>query len=438
MKLFEKECRQIFKSFLYWAFVMVIVVLYFSQFGNIAGNDIRKAEQAGAEYSANDPLMEPPKSNANYGVKQGENPSLVMERAAISLAREYTFNQYGTWPYNRFSKTVNLSNMQQKRVGEILTQITGLSPEQAFLLVPDVELRTDENGMMEQAQNMPINVSYTTFQGLMQELDKMLGGYSAYNAEHQQINYLVPVTYAEKLADYEQLIKQDKITGAYARLFCDYMGLAASLFSVFLSVSFLMRDRRAHMHELIYSRKISSARLIITRYLACIVMEMLPIVVLSAIPSTQLLLFAGRHGLEADSLAFLKYIFCWILPTLLTTTGVGFALTILTDTPLAIAVQFLWSFISMSSGSLTKINGGYYSLGEIAIRHNVLGNYDVMQSNIQALCDNRIFYSCLGIVLLLVSMLLYGLKRRGNLDVRGKLDTIFGVSEDADEAVPDI
>lgn len=41
------------------------------------------------------------------------------------------------------------------------------------------------------------------------------------------------MNYEEALKEYNQTINQDKVTGGFARLFCDYMGLALGLYPVF-------------------------------------------------------------------------------------------------------------------------------------------------------------------------------------------------------------
>ena len=67
------------------------------------------------------------------------------------------------------------------------------------------------------------------------------------------------MNYEEALEEYNQIINKDKVTGGFARLFCDYMGLALGLYPVFLVVMIWMKDRMSNATELIYSRKVSSA-----------------------------------------------------------------------------------------------------------------------------------------------------------------------------------
>ena len=45
--------------------------------------------------------------------------------------------------------------------------------------------------------------------------------------------------YEEALKQFESAKNQDNVTGGYARLFCDYMGIVLALFSVFIQLSSL-------------------------------------------------------------------------------------------------------------------------------------------------------------------------------------------------------
>ena len=69
-----------------------------------------------------------------------------------------------------------------------------------------------------------------------------------------------PATYEEAMEEYNSFLYDDKITGGYARLFGDYMGIALGILPVFLVVTRELRDRRAGMEELIYTRTASSGK----------------------------------------------------------------------------------------------------------------------------------------------------------------------------------
>ena len=71
--------------------------------------------------------------------------------------------------------------------------------------------------------------------------------------------------------------------------------------------------------------------------------------------------------------AFVKYIFGWLLPTIMTAAAVGMFLTELTDTALAVLVQGAWWFVTVFQG-INTLKGGMYGWSLIP-RHNTELNY---------------------------------------------------------------
>ncbi|MBT2290259.1 ABC transporter permease [Paenibacillus albidus] len=405
MKLFLTECRQTLKSIIYFVFIGVMILFYFTQLSEFAGADIAEVQHPSG-YNSRNPLMKPPPDADNYGSREAEIPEQVMPAALNQLLSEYANNQYTTYPVG-FYKNVKLSQEKQEKVAKILQDITGQRPED----------------LMKEQGKLPLLITYDSFKVKMAELDTLLGGGSKYEESRLEEYGNLPVTYEEKLAEYHNFIQVDKVTGAYARLFCDYMGIVISLFSVFVPVAFLIRDRKAGVKELLYSRKHSSAGFILARYFALVTMLLLPVLLLSLFPLTQLALYGSKHHIAVDLWAFAKYILAWLLPTLMTTTAVAFVLTTLTDTPIAIAVQLFWSYTDLISGS-SYIYGGHYGT-ELAIRHNTLDNLQAMQDGLPDLILNRSVYVLFSLLLVGVTIVLYELKRRGKLDVYGYFHQIF-------------
>lgn len=446
MTLFLKECKAITKSIIYFVFIGVMVLFYVSQLGNSVGDDISKAEGTSVyedEYSQKNPflknpLIEPPKGAESYGYVSAEIPEQVMPNATAALVREYWSNQYVTYPVG-FYKTVKLNESERAEIEKILTEITGKGADGLLNLVNEQSMKNiNEQGYIlgnavEYGDVIPIIVDYELFKGKMARVDEMLGGGSYYAVGELAQYGSVPVTYEEKLAEYNEFIAEDKVTNAYARLFCDYLGIVVVLFSVFVPTAFFMRDRRAKANELIYSRRIGSSKLIAARYTALVVMMLLPVVLLSMVPLAQLMLYGGRNGISVDAFAFLKYIAAWLLPSLMTTTAVALLLTTLTDTPIAIVVQFLWSFLSILTGGAAALDGGKYGMNLI-IRHNTVGNLRAVTDNLSQLVMNRVFYAVLALAFVGITIFIYEQKRRGRLDVLGSLQKIFGNRQGADEA----
>ena len=417
--MFIKECKAISKSIIYFAFLAVIVLFYATQLGNYAGNDIAQYAthevEPGKSLSHN-PLIAPVPGQDNYGYRNAEIPEQVMPNAIARLIAEYSENGFTSYSTG-FYRQVKLSEKQLGEIQTILLQMTGLSADELLNLrrekiIASGDMFTNE---IDFSDTIPVVVGYDEFKENLERIDKMIGGSLYFGASTLKLYGSVAITYEERLNEYNAFLNTDKITGAYARLFCDYMGIVIALFSVFIPVSFLLRDRRAKMNELIYSRGKSSTNIVLTRYFALVCMTILPFLLLSSVPTFQLSVFAAQHGLSADYLAFVKYISAWLLPTILTTTAVAFLFTTLTDTPIAILLQLVWSLYGFFAGA-NNIEGGRYGI-EIAIRHNSLGNLQLFQESINTLIVNRISYAALSIVLIIASVCLYNLKRRGQLNV---------------------
>lgn len=402
LSLLAKECRQTMKSMIYWLIVVILVVFYFSQLG---GMTIDEKPEPGQE---------------NYGWTYGGNETDIMESVLGRLVSEYLAGTYTTYPIG-FYKSVTPSEEEQKRIGEIVEETTGLSGEGD---IADA-IQEAEGGAQVIYGSSPTQVkkglTYERFKAFMQEVDDILGGGSYYAPDSLETSVSQPKSYEEALEDYNSLIENDHLTGGYARLFCDYMGILLGILPVFLAVTRGLRDRRSKMQELIASRKASSACIITSRYAAMLIMIMVPVLLLSCIPLVQCLQSASGTGIQTDVLAFVKYSFGWLLPTVMASAGVGLVLTELTDTALGVLVQIAWWFLTIF-GSMNSMHGGAYGWSLVP-RHNTVYNYSGFHENFGQLAANRGLYTAFSLLLLAISIFIYTQKRKGRLDIRGK---IFG------------
>lgn len=417
--LFIKECKHILKSMIYLVFIGVILLFYISQLGDFVGRDIKEAQSNNTtQNNMSNPFIKPVEGQENYGETVSEVPNIIMPNAIVNLIMEYENNRYTTYPL--FYKEVKLNSEEQQKVREAIYEITGLTPDEILeKMSKDQESRYSQGQEVVGNRNnegvIPVIVSYDVFKEKMKEIDILLGGDSSY-AEIKLKNFgSAPISYEDRLQSYETFINVEKITRPYARLFCDYMGITIGLFSVFVTVSYLMRDRKSKMNELIFSREITSTKFIIIRYLALVVMMIIPFILLSFIPLSQLIGYGIANSLAIDDLGFIKMIVALLLPTLMISTAIGFFLTVLTDTPIAIGVQFIWAFMGLNA-SVGRISGGDYGL-DLIIRHNSINSYELMMGSLDALIVNRIFYSVLALVMMGATIFIYEQKRKGRVNV---------------------
>ena len=215
------------------------------------------------------------------------------------------------------------------------------------------------------------------------------------------------------LKQHKEFYEEDKITGAFARYYCDSIALEVLLFPAFVIVVMVMNDRRHTVMELAYTKSISGFKLIFIRYLAVSVMMLVPILLLPVRSFIVLFQYANAAGYVIDIFAFPKYILGWILPTLLFVTALSMFLSVLTESFLSVLVMgVFWLFFRPSVG---KITGGNYELFDFVIRHNTLKGYGRMMQQFDMLVANRLVITGTAILFALLSVWIYQIKRKGGL-----------------------
>lgn len=253
-------------------------------------------------------------------------------------------------------------------------------------------------------------VSYDEFKELMKQVEDLVGAGSNYSMDSLMTYYgNVEMTYQEALAEYHKTIYDDRISRAFARLFCDFLSRSLGLYPVFVAVLFWMRDKRNRMNELIYPKTKASWKLIWTRYTALLTAVMLPVFLLSLESLVPLVQYSVKAGISIDHLAFLKYILWWLLPTAMVSTAVGTVLTVFTDTPVAIVVQGVWWLIDSGVTGLS----GDVNWFTLMVRHNTLRGSELIQEDFLMLWANRGILVLLSVILLILTCVIYEKKRGG-------------------------
>ncbi len=436
--LFFKELKKLVCSVSYLLFVVLVTAALYSQ---------------GALDFSGERLVEP-QPDGNYGIKNEEIPEIIMPAALQALYGEYVENSYRTYPIGLY-KNVRLSAEEQMRVAEILSDLTGLGREVflharegtgsggdgEFIIIGD-DVQSDGNGGFivspggaesenrDMGEDLELHVrsdiTYSEFQEQMQRVDTILGGGSEYARESLIGFGAVPVTYDEAVSRYELAVNTDKVTGGYARLFSDYaVAMVLGIFPVFPAVIMSMKDRRAKMSELVYTRMESGAKIVLVRYMAVIVSVMLPVIILSYISNGSV--WGCYDGMELDYLAPLKYDLGWILPSVMISAALGLFLTELTETPIAIAVQGLWWFVDINMGYRSVASS--YSLFRLSPRHNAgIRSFFRTQDfidNFRGLLVNRLLFAGLSVAVVIAAIFIYEAKRRGRLNGSYKIKRAF-------------
>lgn len=451
--LFIKELKKICFSFVYVLFIGLLLFSWHENFYGVTTKEISGSQgndvSISSQLTGGSILEKPEKDKESYGMKNKEVPDKIMCGGTDKLIMEYLANSYATYPFSYYKEIV-LNENEQKEILNIIKEITGLNEQQINNLPDDYfptvngniihfesnetqsenETSTFEMGNEEQptentdyTKQFVAQVSYKEFQELMKKAESIIGKGSGYSMENLLQYYgLSEMTYEEATNEYEKTIYDDKVSTAFARLFCDYMTRGLGLYPVFLVVIFWLKDRRNRMNELIDCKQIGTAKLITIRFLAMLVAVMIPIVVLSFESLIPLIEFSADTGIAIDVFVFLKYIVWWLLPTAMIVTSLGIFLTILTSTPIAILIQFAWWFIDTSMTTLS----GDTKIFTLMIRHNLLRGSELINQDFILICLNRGLLVILSLILVGVSVAIYNKKRGGKLNYDFYLQKHFG------------
>lgn len=410
--LFFKECRKILFSLTFLIYLVAVVGFYFTQFHEDCKEELSKPVQG---------LMD-------YGTVSKEVPEILMERATDELVTEYLKGYYTAYPIG-FIKKVKLSEKKSTQIAEIITEISGISKQElddfsdfdsgGMTMIPDGNggyIPVVEKPNIPEIR-MPDTMTYEHFRELMRKADKIIGGGSKYCDDFIVDNFSrVSRTYEDALSDYNDIFEKDKITGAYARLFCDYMGIIVSVLPVFAAAALVNADRKSRMEHLIYSRKISSAKLLLTRFSALATILSIPVIVLAFVASFSI---SGLYTQNStDFFAIPKMSIGWLIPNILFSTALGMALTEILSQLVAVLVQGVMWFASVMNIS----NGLIGSIGRFTLvcRHNSLYDRDIFMENFNQFLFSRIFYTVLAIVIMTITIWIYSEKRKGGFNVNRK------------------
>lgn len=449
--MFLKEMKKTVCSVVYLLFLALMIYNWYENFYGVTEKEIRKAyESDSSVYSTvtgGAILAEPDPETGSYGTKSEENPEKIMCGGTDKLIIEYLNNSYATYPVSYY-KEVILDEEEQEKILEIIQEITGLNEEQISNLPDDYFPRVNGNIIhMESGAETEMDiaadigeadvaaeakdytkhfisqVTYDRFKELMAEASDIIGPGSNYTRDNLLLYYgQVEMDYEEAVDEYHTTIYDDKVTIAFARLFCDYLSRTLGLYPVFLAVAMWMRDRRCRMQELINVKAIGTAKLIIVRYLALLAAVLIPVFLLSLESLVPLVEFSVETGIEIDLFAFAKYILWWLLPTSMIVLALGMFLTILTRTPVAVIVQLVWWFMDSSFTELSGDTG----LFTLMIRHNLLKGSELIRQDLGIIWMNRGIMAGVAVLLVLLSIVIYDMKRGGKLEQKNKMPKWLG------------
>ena len=373
--LFWKECKKTICSLMFVLYAAAVIVMYISQFG--------------PELDA--PLAKPQPGGTYASVKK-EVPEVLMPAATESLIGEYLAGSYIAYPF-LFYKEVKLKESDSIKIAKILEELTGIIGQE---LNDFTEYQVSEN------------VSYERFKELMKQADEIIGGGSRYSEQYLIANFsTIPMSYEEALEEYETVTDEKNIAESYSRLYCDYMGIALSIIPVFVCAGLWQMDKKSRMEQLVYSRRISSSKLMIIRYLAMVICMLIPVLLtfihamlgVSALYPEKNICFGKAAGLAL----------IWLLPEIMIVSGIGALISELLSPFLAVFVQGVWWYAALEKNELT----GSITKYTLMIRHNTLGQPALFELQFSTFIENRIGYMILSLFSAGILIFVYDQVRKG-------------------------
>lgn len=399
MKLAIFEMKRCLKNPIFLLTVILLFVFIDTQF---AGDN--------PQWIINKPIP----GQENYGYIVTEDMNLVRKQALNNLLMEYSANSYITYPYG-FYRNIQLNDKKNGEIEKILSALTGASIQD----IKSIQSSATKDGPIalnekidQVLKNSEKNrISDNDYLDLMEDVDRLLGGGSSYSKKFMFLQFgKKPKTYEEAVLEYNAMIHKDKTTGTFARLFCDYAGIAIAFLPIFLPVALWFKDKKSNCSHTLYSKKSSSRKLVLSRFFAMLLLFTLVVLLIATFYNVKIIKANGMKNV--DIFAFYKYALIWLIPSLMVVLSVGSFTTILTNSPVGIIVMLGWWFITLFGGQ-SRIYGGYGY--QLIIRHNILGNTNLYFSNFHLILLNRIIYVALSIILIIFSIKIYNRKREGRI-----------------------
>lgn len=406
--LFKIECKQILKSLVYYIYVVIFILFMTSQMSD-------------SEWMEG--IQKPEPGQASYGRVYTKDETVIMENTLASLVKNLEENSFNTYPLG-FVKHVTLSETELAQAKQIVESCTGKGWEETISEMENhfasFDLTTIEGSMAAYGSyeiTVREGLTYKEFEEQMLEICRFLGKGSDYEKVKYENTATVPMTYEQAVEEYEEMCNTDKITGTYMRIFCDYAGIVLAVLPIFIGVSRALRDKRAKAEQVIYAKSISGARIMVSRYLANVVMVFLPVLVTAFLIQQPYLYKAQTIGVTPDALAFLKYTVVWLLPEIMIVLAAAFLITEYTGNILSIFVQVGWAVASLFGAVTLTGNFGF----KLVARWNTIGESVRFLTEKNQLLLNRGYYLLLAVVCITLTVFVYERKRKGGETLYGKI-----------------
>lgn len=399
LSLFLKECRQILKSLIFYIYILVFVLMITSQMSQM--------ESIGAPKPGQD----------FYGTVKSEDKQQIMRQTLAKLFEETYHGSYATYPFG-FIKRVKLNDAE---TSEMVREIETCTGKEWDTLVIDYNNYFTASESADYGEEYTVSpkegYTYQQFEALMEKACHIIGKGSSYEKQSYESMATELMDYDQAMAEYQDLCSKDRVTRAASRLFCDYAGIVLALLPMFFGISRSLRDKRANVSEVIYSKSISGASILLSRFFANVFLIFLPVLITAFFIQMPYQFAAERLGIVPDALAFLTGAAVWLLPEIMAVLALSFLITECTETIIAVFIQGAWAFLSIFGVLTLK---GDFGL-KLIVRWNHLGGYSEFAEQAKDLYLNRGFYMLFAAVCIGLTVFVYEKKRKEGVALFGKV-----------------
>lgn len=323
------------------------------------------------------------------GMVSIENIDELCEKMFSNL--EYSLEEdiasYGAYTFDVFLIRKPYSKEELSKVAEIAERIRGILEE-----------------------DYTAEIKYENILNYFDEIDEILGGDTVFGEKYRNIYFTRRYSLEEAEKKYESIVRDEKLTNAYARYYSDYMTVFAGLLPAVFGAFCLWKDERHKMREMIFSKRISSFKYIMLKFSVIAAVFLAVYSVIAGVSTVLFSNFANAEKIAVDYTAFFKYTFFWTMPTVFITTATSMFLFIIFNNP----IPPLFAEVILFFLSAKDLIGNYFILKPI-IRYNEVGNYDYFMEHFKEIMYNRIFNIIFSLIILYLCSIIYEARRRGFL-----------------------
>ena len=419
MALFIKECKYILKTPANLIYIFFVGLFFFSVYVPDVGADNYLPPQSGETAQSAPGMFVNPLGEYRAVPDGDDNKTIAI--GVSTLLNEFIPNKFDA-SFLGGSKIISLNERDKQKVYEILERICGKEILEKALSSEMQEGAYSFDKITEYPQvrmfilSCQFDISINEFNKLMREVGKIVGGQNKYQSPEDFVSKK-QATYDEAMEYYNEIITEnlfgkEKLTGGLARLFADRMSVISLLLGAIVAVFYFFRAGKSN--ETLYPKRISSMKIILIKYMALLTALLLPIILFGAAALVQAAQIAAQYGVSIDVFAFVKITVAWVLPSIMISASTAMLITLLTDTPIAV---FAWLVIWFLQTATPPFIGSY-GIDRMMIRFNTVLKYDLFQLVRTEIIVNRVFYTVLSFLFVLLTIWIYELKRGGILNVK--------------------